>query len=83
MLSFPLSVFLIIYAAIIAIVVFLAFINLRNLLRYRAEDVVSFASCFIFLSGLALLAFYSYNYLSPINWKEMVEINFSVKIPTL
>lgn len=83
MISFPLSLLLIPYATIIAVVAFLAFINLRNLARYRAEDVFSFAAMFIFLAGLAFLAFCSYNYFSPINWKELVEINFSIKLPTI
>jgi uncharacterized membrane protein YjgN (DUF898 family) len=77
MVSFPLSLLLVPYAVIIAVVVFLAFINLRNLARYRAEDVISFAAIFIFLAGAALLAYFSYNYLSPIDWKEMIALNFN------
>ncbi len=79
MVSFPLSLFLIPYAIIAAIVVFLGFINLRNLARYRAEDVVSFAAFLTFLLGLAIIAFLSYQYLSPVNWKEVVEINIFKK----
>ena len=75
MVSFPLSLFLIPYAVIAAIIGFLGFINLRNLARYRAEDTVSFAATFIFIAGFLVLAYFSYGYLSPINWKELVEIN--------
>lgn len=75
MISFPLSLFLIPYAIIIAVIVFLSFINLRNLVRYRAEDIASFAATFIFIAGFVLLAYFSYNYLLPINWKELVEID--------
>lgn len=80
--SFPLSLFLIPYAAIIAAVVFLAFINLRNLARYRAEDTASFAAIFIFLAGAALLAYFSYNYLSPIDWKETIVLNINFGQPS-
>jgi hypothetical protein len=59
----------------VAAVVFLSFISLRNLVRYRAEDVVSFVATFIFIAGLAVIAAASYYYLSPVNWKELVEIN--------
>lgn len=75
MVSFPLSLFLIPYAIIIAVVAFFAFINIRNLVRYRAEDLISFVALLIFLCGLAIMAYFSYNYLMPIDWKEIVEIN--------
>ncbi len=79
MVSFPISLFLIPYAIIAVIVGFLGFISLRNLARYRAEDVVSFAATFIFIAGLAVIVFLSYQYLSPINWKELVEMNIFKK----
>jgi len=82
-LSFPLSLFLIPYAIIVAAIVFFSFFNLKNLIRYRPEDMVSFTVCFIFLAGLAVIAYFSYQYLLPINWKELVEFNFSIKMPTL
>lgn len=75
MVSFPISLFLIPYAALAAAILFFSFFNLRNLVRYRSEDVVAFAALFIFLAGLALAAYFSYLYLSPINWKDLVEIN--------
>lgn len=75
MLSFPLSLFLIPYAVIAAIIGFLSFVDLRNIFRYRSEDVVSFAAVLIFLCGMIVIAFFSYQYLLPINWKELVEIN--------
>lgn len=75
MVSFPLSLFLIPYAIIVAIVGFLGFVDLRNVVRYRSEDVISFVAVLFFLCGLAVIAFLSYQYLLPINWKEIVEIN--------
>jgi len=75
MVSFILSILLIPYAVILAITAFLSFINLRNLIRYRTEDVISFFACFIFLAGLAFLGYFSYGYLSPIDWKEIITFN--------
>lgn len=75
MVSFPLSLFLIPYAVIALVIIFLSFISLRNLVRYRAEDTAAFAATFIFIAGLVILAAVSYQYLSPVNWKELVEIN--------
>lgn len=79
MVSFPISLFLIPYAIIAAVIVFLGFICLRNLARYRAEDVVSFAAVLIFLCGMIVIVFLSYQYLLPIDWKEIVEINIFKK----
>lgn len=79
MVSFPISLFLIPYAIIAAAIAFFSFFNLRNLVRYRPEDSVSFAVCFIFLAGIIIMAYVSYQYLSPINWKELVEINIFQK----
>ena len=75
MISFALSIILIPYAIFLAIAAFFAFINLRNLWRYRAEDVISFFACFIFLAGLTATAYFSYNYLSPIDWTKMISLN--------
>jgi len=75
MISFPVSLFLFPYAIFILIIIFFAFVNLKNLVKYRSEDYVAYMATFIFLSGLAFLAYFSYNYLLPINWKEVAEIN--------
>ncbi len=80
MVSFPLSLFLIPYAVIVAIIGFLSFIDLRNIVRYRSEDVVSFFAVLFFLCGLAAIAFLSYQYLLPINWKEMVSFTFATSL---
>lgn len=79
MVSFPLSLFLIPYAIIAAAIVFFSFSNLKNLAQYRSEDTVSFAAFFIFLAGFVIFAYFSYLYLAPINWKELVEINLFQK----
>jgi len=75
MVSFPLSSFLIPYAIIVAAIVFFSFFNLKNLAKYRPEDTISFAVCFIFLAGFVIISYLSYQYLFSINWKELVEIN--------
>lgn len=78
MISFTLSTILIPYAIFLVIAAFFAFINLRNLWRYRAEDVISFFACLIFLAGLAAIGFFSYVYLSEIDWTKIIDsgINF-------
>jgi len=75
-LSFPLSVFLIPYLIILLVIVFLVFFTVRNLSRYRTEDVFSFIALFIFIVGIIIISYVSYNYLSPINWKEPIDIGF-------
>ncbi|MBU4421757.1 hypothetical protein L6259_02525 [Candidatus Parcubacteria bacterium] len=81
MISFPLSVLLIPYAGIIAIILFFVFINIKNLARYRAEDVISFIALLIFLIGLFVVGYFSYQYLSPINWTESISITLpSIKV---
>ncbi|MBU1179419.1 hypothetical protein KJ885_00565 [Patescibacteria group bacterium] len=72
---FPLSIILIPYAVIVAIILFFVFINIKNLARYRAEDVISFGALLIFLIGLVFLGYFSYHYLSPIDWTESIAIS--------
>jgi len=81
MISFPLSVLLIPYAVIVAVILFFVFINIKNLARYRAEDVISFGALLIFLIGFAILGYFSYQYLSPINWTEQISMTLpSIKV---
>ncbi|MFC1612585.1 hypothetical protein ACFL29_01915 [Patescibacteria group bacterium] len=79
MLSFPLSILLIPYALFLLIAAFFVFVTLRNLSRFRAEDVYSFGALLVFLVGLILIGYFSYQYLGPINWTEMVEIGLNFK----
>lgn len=79
MVSFALSAILIPYAIFLVVAAFFAFINARNLWRYRAEDVVSFFAMFIFLAGLATFGYISYIYLSEIDWTKMVDLGINFK----
>jgi uncharacterized membrane protein len=79
MISFPLSLFLIPYAIFLLVIAFFAFVNVRNLARYRAEDIISFMAVFIFIAGLAVIAYFSYEFLSEIDWTKTIEIS----LPTL
>lgn len=74
MLSFPLSILLIPYAVLMLAVVFFAFVNFKNLVLYRAEDVISFWTAFIFIAGLGAIAYFSYNYILLVNWTEVINI---------
>ncbi|PIR66840.1 MAG: hypothetical protein COU51_01700 [Parcubacteria group bacterium CG10_big_fil_rev_8_21_14_0_10_36_14] len=81
MISFPLSVLLIPYAVIVAVILFFVFINIKNLARYRAEDVISFGALLIFLIGFAILGYFSCQYLSSINWTEQISMTLpSIKV---
>lgn len=73
MISFPLSLILIPFAVMALIIAFLSFMNLRNLARYRAEDVISFTAVFVFLAGIAVIIYISYGYLAGIDWTKMIE----------
>jgi hypothetical protein len=75
MISFPLSMILIPFAVLAMAIIFFAFIGLRNLARYRAEDGMAFVATFVFLSGAALICLFAYNYLSPIDWTKAIEIS--------
>jgi hypothetical protein len=71
---FPLSIVLIPYAIFSLIVAFFIFINLRNLVRYRAEDIISFGALLIFLAGLAFIGYFTYGALSGIDWTGTIEM---------
>lgn len=79
MFSAPLSILLIPYAILIFVIVFFALFNIKNLTRFRAEDVYSFAALFIFLAGFVIIGYFSFNYLSEINWSETVELGINFK----
>jgi len=77
-LSFPLSVFLIPYLVILLVIVFFIFFTVRNLSRYRTENTFSFIALFLFVVGIIIISYVSYNYLSPINWREPVDIGLQL-----
>ena len=79
MISFPLSIILIPYAIFIIIIALFAYINLRNLVRFRAEDIISFGALFVFLAGLAFLSYFSFNYLVGVDWKQTIELGLNFK----
>jgi hypothetical protein len=66
--SFTLAILLIPYILIVLLFLTLAVLNIYHLIIYGATTGVSFLFTFIFLAGAAVIAFISWQLLSPIDW---------------
>jgi hypothetical protein len=71
---FPLRVFLYLYLFLTGSVILFFLANLYHWIRFSFLNFKSVFVSFIFLAGLALLIYFSYQYLIQINWELEVPI---------
>jgi len=79
--SFPLSIFLIIYFIFLVIFILFSYFDIYHLLKFGTLNITNFLVTFIYLGGSILIIFISWQYLSQIDWQQPIElfqgINFS------
>lgn len=62
------------YAAVGAVMAFLGFMNVVNLLRFGARNWIGFLATFIFISGAAFVVFFGYQAMPQIDWTASVNV---------
>jgi hypothetical protein len=68
MISIPFYVLLIPFSIFLLLFAFFSLMNIANLLRYGARNFVGFVATFIFLSGTAVILFFTWQTLQPVDW---------------
>jgi len=74
--SFPIGLLLIPYAIVVLMSLVLAVLNVYHLIHYGATTRTSFLFTFIFVAGIAVMSFVSWQVLGGVNWSD--GISFSV-----
>lgn len=67
-----LFVFLIIYFIFAGIILLFYLVNFYHIVRFGALNFVTVFVSFIFLCGIIILAYFSYQYIIQVNWQEPV-----------
>jgi len=66
--TIPLIAFLYLYLLFLAVWLIFSLIALYHLLRFGQVNFATFFAAFFYLAGSVMLLFFSYQYLSPIDW---------------
>jgi len=72
--TIPLTAFLILYLILVFVWLVFSLIALFHMIRYGQINFTTFLTTFIYLAGSALLLFFSYQYLSRIDWSAGLSI---------
>ena len=70
----PYYIFLILYLLGTGIVLLFALSSLFHLLKFGFFSPTSVFMTFILMAGMALILFISYQYLSPIDWQQELDV---------
>lgn len=70
----PLYIFLIIYLLLVLVVLWFFLATFYHLVRFGTLNFATVFVPLIFVIGMFLLIYYSYQYLSTINWQDTITI---------
>lgn len=76
----PLFVILIIYLFLTAVCLFFAFFNIYHVIRFGVLNFTTVLVSFLFLAGIVVICFLSYQNLQLINWQESITIFRPIKL---
>ena len=62
------------YALLLLVMSLLGLMNIVNLLKYGARNAVGFLATFLFLCGLAVIMFFTWQRLMDVDWQSPVKI---------
>ncbi len=79
----PLYLILAPYALFILVFVVFTLVDMANLWRYRSGFFSASFITLVFLAGTLAILFGTYFFLSPIDWTQTINMNFSFTVPTL
>lgn len=74
MFSIPTYVILIPFAIVAAVMAFFSIMNIINLLRYGARNVVGFVATLIFISGAAIIVFFVWRHMPDLIWTDPIRL---------
>jgi hypothetical protein len=72
--TFPLSIFLYIYLAFLAVWALFVFTSMYHILKFGVKNMITFSVTFIFIAVAVFLLFFSYLFISEIQWDMNVTI---------
>ncbi|PIP29490.1 hypothetical protein COX27_01160 [Candidatus Kuenenbacteria bacterium CG23_combo_of_CG06-09_8_20_14_all_36_9] len=72
--SIPIFIFLILYLFVVLIFLIFTFFNIYHSWRFGMNSFTNFFSIFIYLSALAVIFFFSYNFIKTIDWTASINI---------
>jgi len=72
--AIPLYIFLYIYLAFIVVSLIFALFNIYHVIRFGSLNSTTVLSSFLFIVGIIIILWISYQWLAEINWQEIIEI---------
>jgi hypothetical protein len=83
--TIPLIIFLYIYFVLAGVTVLFFLANFYHLVRFGALNFATVFVSFIFLCGLVILGYFTYQYLIQVNWQEPITLfeGFSFSLPKI
>ncbi|NCO23134.1 hypothetical protein COS23_01790 [bacterium (Candidatus Moisslbacteria) CG02_land_8_20_14_3_00_36_53] len=72
--AIPLYIFLCLYLVLIVVCLIFAFFNIYHIIRFGSLNFTTVFSSFLFLVGIIVTLWISYQWLSPVNWQEAARI---------
>lgn len=78
----PLWLLLAPYAIFLLVFTIFALVDLANLWRFRSGFVSAMVVTILFLAGTLAILYGTYYLLSPLDWTQNININFSFGVPT-
>jgi len=76
----PLIVILIVYLFLVAVCLFFAFFNIYHAIRFGVLNFTTVFTSFLFLAGIIVICFISYQNLQSINWQESITLFKSIEL---
>lgn len=78
--TLTLFIFLIIYLVFAGIILLFYLANFYHLVRFGALNFATVFISFVFLCGIIILAYFSYQYLLPVSWNEPISLFGSLRL---
>jgi hypothetical protein len=78
-----LFIFLVVYFVLAGVTVLFFLASLFHLIRFGTLNFATVFVSFVFLCGIIILAYFSYNYLIQVNWQESIKIFGGFSLPKL
>jgi len=73
--TIPLTIFLVLYAAFLVFYVIFSFFNIFHLMKFGAISFTTYFMAFLYLAGILVVLFFSYQGLAAIDWSEGIKID--------